>query len=149
MADELDAPTMQMLWDIEQIKQLKARYFRLLDTKDWDRFAELFTADCEHLLPAPSTKPPQSNDEYLANLRTTLGDGFTSHHGHMPEITLLGPRDAAGIWAMVDYLDIEAADGTRLRMQGYGHYHETYRKGDDGTWRISSKRNVRLRVDTL
>ena len=41
----------QMLWDIEQIKQLKARYFRLLDTKDWDAFAELFTDDCEHHLP--------------------------------------------------------------------------------------------------
>ena len=44
--------TVQMLWDIEQIKQLKARYFRLLDAKDWDAFAELFTDDCEHHLPS-------------------------------------------------------------------------------------------------
>jgi hypothetical protein len=32
---------------------------------------------------------------------------------------------------------------------GYGHYFETYRKGDDGAWRISAKRNVRLRVDDV
>ena len=31
--------------DIETIKQLKARYFRLMDTKDWDGLAEVFTAD--------------------------------------------------------------------------------------------------------
>lgn len=27
--EQLEAATVQMLWDIEQIKQLKARYFRL------------------------------------------------------------------------------------------------------------------------
>ncbi len=36
--NQLGAPTVQMLWDIEQSKQLKARYFRLLDTKEWDAF---------------------------------------------------------------------------------------------------------------
>ena len=34
-------------------------------------------------------------------------------------------------------------------IKGYGHYHETYRKCDDGKWRISSKRNQRLRVDEV
>jgi hypothetical protein len=147
-----DPPTVQMLWDIEQIKVLKARYFRLLDTKDWDAFADLFTDDCRHLLPAAPgavPKPPQTNDEYLANLRRTLADGITVHHGHMPEIKLLGPREAEGVWAMCDDVEIEQDSGETLRMQGYGHYHETYRKGDDGEWRISSKQNVRLRVDVL
>jgi 3-phenylpropionate/cinnamic acid dioxygenase small subunit len=35
------------LMDIEQIKQLKARYFRLLDTKQWEAWGQVFTADCE------------------------------------------------------------------------------------------------------
>ena len=30
---------------IEEIKQLKARYFRFVDTKDWTGFAGLFAAD--------------------------------------------------------------------------------------------------------
>ena len=33
------------LIDIESIKQLKARYCRYLDTKDWDRWRDLFTDD--------------------------------------------------------------------------------------------------------
>lgn len=148
-----DTPSVQALWDIEQIKQLKARYFRLLDTKDWDSFAELFTDDCAHLLPlapgATEPKPAQTNEEYLAGLRAALGDGVTVHHGHMPEITVHSDVEASGVWAMFDYLEVDRSDRPPLRMQGFGHYFETYRKGDDGAWRISSKRNVRLRVDTL
>ena len=33
--------------DIEAIKQLKARYFRMMDTKDWDGLAAVFTGDVE------------------------------------------------------------------------------------------------------
>jgi ketosteroid isomerase-like protein len=140
-------PSAEALWEIEQIKQLKARYFRLLDTKDWDGFAQLFTDDCQHVVPADPPKPAQTNAEYLFGLRAALGDGVTVHHGHMPEITLHGPTEASGTWAMSDLLDLERPDGSRLHLRGYGHYHETYRKGADGQWRISSKRNVRLRVD--
>ena len=36
---------LQQLLDIEAIKQLKARYFRCMDTKDWDGFRDVFTVD--------------------------------------------------------------------------------------------------------
>jgi len=38
----MDAAT---LAEIEAIKQLKARYFRLLDTKQWDAWREVFSDD--------------------------------------------------------------------------------------------------------
>ena len=31
--------------ELEAIRQLKARYFRFMDTKDWDAWRELFTDD--------------------------------------------------------------------------------------------------------
>jgi ketosteroid isomerase-like protein len=140
--------TAEQLWDIEQIKQLKARYFRLLDTKDWSAFAELFTEDCVHYLPQQPATTAIGNEEYFRGLKSQLGDNVTVHHGHMPEITLLSETEAEGIWSMFDYVEADVASG-RVRLQGYGHYYETYRKGSDGRWRISSKRNVRLRVDDL
>ena len=140
-------PTVEQLWDIEQIKQLKARYFRLLDTKDWDAFADLFTEDCIHYLPQESTRTAVSNEEYLRDIKVQLGGGVTTHHGHMPEITLLSDTEAEGIWAMFDYVQTELPSGP-INIKGYGHYFETYRKGPDGEWRISSKRNVRLRLDS-
>ena len=141
-------PTNEQLWDIEQIKQLKARYFRLLDMKDWAAFEQLFTDDCVHYLPQESPKPQVSNAEYFADLKVQLGRGVTTHHGHMPEITLLGDTEAEGIWAMFDYVQTDIPSGP-VSIQGYGHYFETYRKGPDGQWRISSKRNVRLRLDQV
>jgi ketosteroid isomerase-like protein len=141
-------PSAEQLWDIEQIKQLKARYFRLLDTKNWEAFADLFTDDCVHYLPQESPKQSVSNEEYLGDLKAMLGHGVTTHHGCMPEIALVSETEAEGIWAMFDYVETTLPSG-QLRIQGYGHYFETYRKGADGQWRISSKRNVRLRLDHL
>ena len=37
--------TLEELDAIEQIKQLKARYFRCMDTKDWDGFQAVFAPD--------------------------------------------------------------------------------------------------------
>ena len=136
----------QRLWEIEQIKQLKARYFRLMDTKDWDAWKDLFTEDCVHYLPAELNAPPQTNAEYLDFVPRQLADAFTTHHGHMPEITLLGPTEATGVWAMFDYV---LYPDRPTGIKGYGHYYETYRKCGDGKWRISSKRNQRLRVDEI
>ena len=138
----------EQLVDIEAIEQLKARYFRYIDTKDWAGFRELFTDDCRHFLPEESTIPFMTNDEYLPMMAATLSNGVTTHHGHTPEITFASATEARGIWAMHDYVQVDGPDG-RVSIKGWGHYHETYRKGDDGRWRISSKRNTRLRVDEV
>ena len=134
--------------DIEAIKQLKARYFRFLDTKDWAAFRDLFTGDCKHFLPADSPVEFMTNDDYFAMTETLLTPGVTTHHGHTPEITLISETEAEGIWAMHDYVQTAPASG-RVSIMGYGHYVETYRKCPDGKWRISSKSNERLRVDQV
>jgi 3-hydroxyisobutyrate dehydrogenase-like beta-hydroxyacid dehydrogenase len=136
------------LADLEAIKQLKARYFRFIDTKDWAAFRDLFTDDCKHWLPQESAVPFMTNDAYFAMNEKLLSTGVTTHHGHMPEITFLSDTEAEGIWAMFDYVQIEPPSG-RVSIAGYGHYFETYRKCDDGRWRISSKRNERLRLDQV
>lgn len=138
--------TVQQLWDIECIHQLKARYFRFLDTQSWDDFAGLFTDDCIHELPDGSGTI--DNDAYVPMLRATLVPGVTTHHGHPPEIALLSATEAEATWPMFDYVQVTPPSGP-IGIQGYGHYIETYRKCADGKWRISSKRNERLRVDPV
>jgi 3-hydroxyisobutyrate dehydrogenase-like beta-hydroxyacid dehydrogenase len=134
--------------DLEAIKQLKARYFRFIDTKDWASFRELFTEDCQHHLPEGAPIPFMTNDDYFAMIEQILTPATTTHHGHTPEITFSGEREAEGIWAMFDYVQGDGPRG-RTSIMGWGHYIETYRKGDDGRWRISSKRNERLRLDEV
>jgi uncharacterized protein (TIGR02246 family) len=128
--------------DIEAIKQLKARYCRLLDTKDWAGYRQLFTDDVTMDTTDSGGGVVTGADEFLAFLVNVLDDVVTVHQCHTPEITLTSPTGATGIWAMEDMLRF--ADGTQLH--GYGHYHETYRKDDDG-WRIASSTLTRLRMD--
>jgi ketosteroid isomerase-like protein len=125
--------------DIEAIKQLKARYFRLMDTKDWDGLARVFTDDVTIDVTAEGGGVTNTLDQYLPTLQTLIGDVITVHHGHTPEIELTSTTTATGIWALEDQL--WWPDGTH--MHGFGHYHETYSKAG-GEWRIQSMTITRL-----
>jgi hypothetical protein len=128
--------------ELEQIRRLKARYFRALDTKDWPTLVELFT-DPVHIDVrddgAGTTSSPQ---EFVESVRRALEGATTVHHGHMPELELTSADTATGIWAMQDQIWWPEGAPVR-RLVGSGHYHETYRRTADG-WRIESMRLTRL-----
>ena len=128
--------------DIEAIKQLKARYFRMMDTKDWDGMREVFADDVLIDTTDSGGRVVAGADEFMAGLREILEDVLTVHHGHMPEIELTSATTATGVWSMEDML--RWPNGSELH--GFGHYHETYEKVD-GEWRIASCTLTRLRVD--
>jgi SnoaL-like domain len=130
---------------IEAIKQLKARYFRFLDHKRWDDMRDVFTADA--FVDTGYGEPAHSGEAFVESLIRDVDPVRTVHHGHMPEIEVLDADHARGIWAMFDYVEVPG-DGDRVAFFGYGHYEEEYRR-EDGTWRISSMRLTRLRVDPL
>ncbi len=140
--------TPEQLADVEAIKQLKARYFRLMDTKRWEAWGDVFTEDVRMEVPEAAVEF-DGRQAVVSNVGAALEGATTIHHGHMPEIELTGPDTATGIWAMFDYVEWPSAeDGTRVGLQGYGHYHETYVRVD-GRWQIASTRLERLRVDPL
>ena len=130
------------LLEIEAIKQLKARYCRFLDTKDWQAWRGIF-ADDFHSDTSPSGgKVIDGADEFVAFVRKNLNTQPTVHQVHAPEIELTSPTTARGIWALNDI--VRLAPG--LNLDGWGHYHETYEK-IDGQWRITSSTLTRLRTD--
>lgn len=128
--------------DIEAIKQLKARYFRTLDTKDWEGYRQVFTDDVVIDTTESGGERIEGADAFLEYLGTALAGATTVHQGHMPEITLTSDTTATGIWALHDIMMWPGG----MRLDGFGHYHETYRKGDDG-WRIASSKLTRLHAD--
>nr|WP_106410491.1 MULTISPECIES: nuclear transport factor 2 family protein [Pseudofrankia] len=128
--------------DIEAIKQLKARYCRLLDTKDWDGYRLIFTDDVVIDTEDSGGNIVDGADAFLEFLRVALAGTVTVHQCHTPEITITSPASATGIWAMEDR--VRFPDGNDLT--GFGHYHETYEKVDDG-WRIKASKLTRLRMD--
>jgi hypothetical protein len=129
--------------DLEEIKQLKARYCRLVDTKDWVGFGGLLVDDVHF---ETDGGVQDSRDEVVAMVSRTLTPATTVHHCHTPEITFTGPDTATGVWAMEDYCVWPNGDQPFV-LRGYGHYHEDYVRTADG-WRFARVRESRLRVDT-
>lgn len=130
---------------IDEIKQLKARYFRLLDEHDWEAFAGLFTADARFDI-AESSSGVRTLDDFLTALEKHLTSAVSVHHGHMPEIDIVDARTATGVWAMFD--SVQPPPGSPYPvLTGFGHYHEEYRR-EDGAWRISGLRLTRLKRET-
>jgi uncharacterized protein (TIGR02246 family) len=134
--------TIDELAEVEQLKKLKARYFRTMDTKDWTAMRTVFTDDVVVDTTDSGGNVVTGGDVFLAFLESALQGATTVHHGHMPEIELTSPTTARGVWALQD--TILWPDGSR--MVGYGHYHETYEKAD-GEWRIKSSTLTRLHMD--
>ena len=135
---------------IEQIKQLKARYFRLVDTKQWEEWGNLFTEDVTaEYYNAPRDRPNEGLPGLKCTGRTKLVEAVTRalsqvlsiHQGYMPEIELTSPTTARGIWGMFDYLRLP----DRI-FRGYGHYEEEYVKEASG-WKIKSVLLTRLHCD--
>jgi len=134
------------LLEIESIEQLKARYCRYLDTKDWTAWRELFADDFVSEIAGTGGRAIVGADEFVSYARSTLGKRSqpTVHQVHSPEISLTSPRTARGVWVLHDVVRLLPA----LTLRGYGHYHETYEK-HDGRWRLKSSHLTRLREDLV
>lgn len=150
LADELAA--------IEAIRQLKARYFRHLDAKEWKEFALVFTHDaCVDLRAGASVNPDDGSaasietrsleltgrETIVAMIRETIADRISIHHGHCHEVTVRSATQADGVIAMVD--KITNRETGACVIEGWGHYHERYRV-EDGEWRIAHSRLSRLAI---
>ena len=132
------------LLEIEAIKQLKARYCRYLDTKDWQAWRSLFTDDFLSDTSPAGGKVIQGADDFVAFTRKSLRSQATVHQVHAPEIELTSPTTARGVWALEDVVRF----GPGVNLRGYGHYTETYEKVD-GQWLIASSTLTRLREDVF
>jgi SnoaL-like domain len=139
----------QKLAAIEEIKVLKARYFRCLDAKDWDGWRKLvFCANSEMLVPEAQPEPVIGIDRIITFVEQVLRGTVTIHHGHMPEISIQSDTEASGIWAMEDVIywpKDRLAQSRYSKLQGYGHYHERYVRESSG-WRIQSLLLSRLHI---
>ncbi len=139
----------ERLTAIEEIKQVKARYFRCMDTKDWAGFTAVFAPDgsVDYSPAALDSSDWKASGavNVVALVRKVVEHAVTIHHGHMAEIEITSPTTASAIFAMEDL--IYWPEGSRYKtMHGWGHYYETYEKIGD-KWLIKTLKLTRLRVE--
>jgi len=139
---------------IEEIKQLKARYFRTMDTRDFDAMAQVFARDIRFDCTEGSRHTPvggepvgeigpitEGRDAVMAWIRGAFANSTSVHHGHCHEVTIDSETEAHGVIAMEDF--IYELDRATLIHNSQGHYTERYRF-EDGAWRIAETRLTRL-----
>jgi hypothetical protein len=119
---------------IHDISRLKYRYLRTLDQKLWDELAECFTEDATASY-SGGAYAFEGRAAILAFLRESMGSTamLTSHKCHHPEIDLVGPDEATGIWALDD---VVVHQDYGITIRGAAFYEDRYRRVD-GTWRIA------------
>jgi ketosteroid isomerase-like protein len=123
---------------IRAIEQLKYRYVRTLDLKQWDAFAQTLAEDVTAEYGANLRF--SGRDQVVAFMRDSLGPAIiTVHHCHHPEITVDGDV-ASGTWYLDDKVIITEH---RLLLTGAAFYDDTYVRGADGSWRIARTGYVR------
>lgn len=129
---------------VEEIRQLKARYIRCMDTKDWVCWEGVFAPDFSF----KGSDIHSSKEMIEATHRSGLFDRVkTVSHAYTPELEILSPTTARGTWAC-DFLHYWPAgtgkvDGKELVAPGHwnhtdGYYHDTYVK-IGGRWFIQSE----------
>ena len=127
--------TLEQLSDLEEIKQLKHRYFRCLDTGNEVELATVFTEDVVIDYRGGGYR---ASLQGRRNMVDFIGSAFNSdivaqHHGHCPEIKFTGIDTAEGLWYLedrfIDPLRQEDTIGTAL-------YRDQYLRTSEG-WKIA------------
>lgn len=124
------------------ICNVKADYCRLLDTKEWQDWSQIFTEDVVVDVTSSGGELTTTRDDFVWPLSELLAEVKTCHQVHAPQIQIDGDS-AIVIWAMQDRL--LWPDGNT--MTGFGHYHEEYRRTGEG-WKIAKLTLTRLIVES-
>lgn len=129
-----------------EISNIKARYCRMVDTKDWAGLGALLTDDFV-LDVSEGTSIPiiHGRAAALTRVAALIDSARTVHQVHTPEIEVHGD-EAHAIWAMNDRILWETPKHGLASITGYGHYHERYVR-QNGAWKIAYSKLTRLHID--
>lgn len=132
---------------VEDIRNLKSRYFQCMDFKRWEEYPALFTDDFI-VYEEDGAVRSTGGAAFAAAVSGFLAGAKTLHQAYLPEIEVIDADNARALWAMHDILTWEAgAPGSGMkRIEGWGHYHETFRR-EAGGWKIASMKLTRLHVE--
>ena len=152
---------LERLTIIDQIRTVKARYFRALDTKNWAMLGSVLCPDvvCDYRngavdpstgvnhVPGPTEAVLHGAEEVVASLQQALSPLVTVHMGHSADIEVTDERHATGIWGMSDILRLSDERPIR-KLFGHGFYHDLFERQSTG-WMIKTLKLVRLSVDVV
>jgi hypothetical protein len=142
---------LERLLAIEDIKQLRAKYCRSIDSHDFDRLGEVLTEDFV-LDMSPTGKVLGSDVPVISGRDSVIGMFHSAfaplrmllHIVTIPEIEFQDETHATGVWRQETFIKENRPDLPGLGL-AYATVFDTYRKETEG-WRIAS---VRVELDIV
>ena len=141
-------PLLQQMLDYKEIIELKARFARTADARDWEGFREVFHS--EGRFDFGGGYVVEGGDAFVAEVVAQLDGGRSLHRFILPEINITSATEATGEWVLNDYIEWapDPVTGERRGFQGFAREYEIYRK-IDGAWKIAGWRVHYERMDPL
>lgn len=145
MAQPSTAEKIEILYDIEEIKKLKHRYWRCNDLKLMDEIGHCFAAG------AFADYGPgiqlRGREAIVSFLRENMGrkDLVSIHQGFNPEIEITGKRSARGRWGFYNYMNYADAG---IVMHIWATYDDEYTR-ERGQWKIKSTKITYIVTETI
>lgn len=138
--------TPEDLVEMEAIKQVKYRYLRAVDLRDWDLLETVLTEDASAAYSSGKLSF-DGRDAIVAFLRDSMParEMLSAHRVQHPEIELTGPDTATARWALDDVIIFPKSN---LSIRGAAYYEDELVKRD-GEWRIRRTGYRRLYEETF
>jgi|GEM_PF-567230 hypothetical protein len=138
-ADVTEMSAQERLLAIEEVKNLRARYCRAIDTKDWNLLRSTLAPDVRLDLPSLRERGGLDGaDAFVELVSTWFATTPSLHANYLPEIEIASPSSATGVWQQQHFLphryQAEVHHG-----HGYGYSHDSYEK-IEGRWFMKSVR---------
>jgi len=140
---------LERLLALEDIKLLRTKYCRFVDSRQFRRMAEIMTTDCVLDLREASgplgieSQPIHGCTAIIAQLEAFSDVDRLLHIVTLPEIEFDGD-EATGVWRQETYVKNARPDLPGCGI-AYATCHDRYRRTPDG-WRIS---HVRVTLDMI
>lgn len=130
----------QRLRDIEEIRQNKAKYYRSIDSKQWNDLRETVSEDFKTAFFGGKIVC-NGVEEFVAFLKKSNPETTVSlHMAYIPEITIDSETEAHGRWYLRDSTIVN--DGSNYIVQGASFHMDKYEKRD-GKWLITEIKSER------
>ncbi|MCP3812012.1 nuclear transport factor 2 family protein [Mycobacteriaceae bacterium Msp059] len=134
----MDVDRLKMLWDERNVERALNLFARAMDDREWATMAEILAEHAEGHFGPGRLSGAASIIEMIRGFLD--GCGPTQHLLGNVVIDVVG--DTATSRAYIRDVHLNSGADPSTRFYTMGDYHDTWRRNDDGRWRITERIKV-------